>query len=281
MANFNPGTPLFSQANFDFNPPSGSPAYPVSAQPAEVEVQAPTASKKSPVKKGPAKRAPVERSPGENGKRTASAPKAESQGGKKRKTAEYQNPTTFVGGRSIPWRNHGAQRHLAFKPRSGLSTLSRRPRDCPRPDSFARPRAYIWPTTGSTTPHRDIRSLFKAVVYFRQAENLGQALETSLVPIAEGHRHSQTGGDSPPTCTANLNQTINPNTRDDDDGDDGNVEPGYPVEHGYLRDDAVSLLRRFYVQENGRAPQPRKKEGRAVRLYAQEKRSTALSYQMK
>ncbi|KAI2639435.1 hypothetical protein GGS21DRAFT_432281 [Xylaria nigripes] len=56
--------------------------------------------------------------------------------------------------------------------------------------------------------------------------------------------------------------------RDDDDGDGGNVEPGFPVEGGYLRDDAVSLLRRFYVQENGRAPQPRKKEGRAARLYA-------------
>ncbi|TGJ78894.1 hypothetical protein E0Z10_g9873 [Xylaria hypoxylon] len=56
--------------------------------------------------------------------------------------------------------------------------------------------------------------------------------------------------------------------RDDDEGDGGNVERGYPVEGGYLRDDAVSLLRRFYVQENGRAPQPRKKEGRAARLYA-------------
>ncbi|KAI0912207.1 hypothetical protein F4823DRAFT_582938 [Ustulina deusta] len=56
--------------------------------------------------------------------------------------------------------------------------------------------------------------------------------------------------------------------RDDGEGDGGNVEPGYPVEGGYLRDDAVSLLRRFYVQENGRAPQPRKKEGRAARLYA-------------
>ncbi|KAI1349662.1 hypothetical protein F5Y01DRAFT_171466 [Xylaria sp. FL0043] len=56
--------------------------------------------------------------------------------------------------------------------------------------------------------------------------------------------------------------------RGDDEGDGGNVESGYPVEGGYLRDDAVSLLRRFYVQENGRAPQPRKKEGRAARLYA-------------
>ncbi|KAI1212806.1 cytidine deaminase-like protein [Annulohypoxylon truncatum] len=58
--------------------------------------------------------------------------------------------------------------------------------------------------------------------------------------------------------------------RDEDDGDGGNIERGYPVEGGYLRDDAVSLLRRFYVQENGRAPQPRKKDGRAARLYAME-----------
>ncbi|KAI0848169.1 cytidine deaminase-like protein [Daldinia vernicosa] len=61
-----------------------------------------------------------------------------------------------------------------------------------------------------------------------------------------------------------------PIPRDEDDGDGGNVEPGYPVEGGYLRDEAVSLLRRFYVQENGRAPQPRKKEGRAARLFAME-----------
>lgn len=61
-----------------------------------------------------------------------------------------------------------------------------------------------------------------------------------------------------------------PLVREEDDGDGGNVESGFPVEGGYLRDDAVSLLRRFYVQENGRAPQPRKKEGRAARLFAME-----------
>lgn len=35
-------------------------------------------------------------------------------------------------------------------------------------------------------------------------------------------------------------------------GDGGNVEPGYEIEGGWGRDDAVALLRRFYVQENGR-----------------------------
>ncbi|XXH05787.1 hypothetical protein Hte_012225 [Hypoxylon texense] len=59
--------------------------------------------------------------------------------------------------------------------------------------------------------------------------------------------------------------------REWEDGDGGNIEDGYPVEGGYQRDEAVSLLRRFYVQENGRAPQPRKKEGRAARLFAMEK----------
>ncbi|KAM0325053.1 hypothetical protein ACHAQA_007590 [Verticillium albo-atrum] len=54
------------------------------------------------------------------------------------------------------------------------------------------------------------------------------------------------------------------------DGDGGNVERGFEIEGGWGREDAVGLLRRFYVQENGRAPQPRKKEGRAARLAAME-----------
>ncbi|UNI22293.1 tRNA(adenine34) deaminase, variant 2 [Purpureocillium takamizusanense] len=35
-------------------------------------------------------------------------------------------------------------------------------------------------------------------------------------------------------------------------GDGGNVEPGFEIEGGWGRDEAVGLLRRFYVQENGR-----------------------------
>ncbi|CAJ2503958.1 Uu.00g113520.m01.CDS01 [Anthostomella pinea] len=81
MAGFNPRTPSFSQANFEFNPPSGSPQYPVLAQPAEVEVQSLTASK------GPGKKslAPL---PSSLAKRAA--PKAQTQGGKRRKTV--RNP---------------------------------------------------------------------------------------------------------------------------------------------------------------------------------------------
>ncbi|KAG8167837.1 hypothetical protein KVR01_003526 [Diaporthe batatas] len=49
-------------------------------------------------------------------------------------------------------------------------------------------------------------------------------------------------------------------------GHGGNVENGFEAEGGWKRDEAVNLLRQFYVQENGRAPVPRKKEGRAQRL---------------
>lgn len=35
-------------------------------------------------------------------------------------------------------------------------------------------------------------------------------------------------------------------------GDGGNIERGYEIEGGWGRDEAVSLLRQFYVQENGR-----------------------------
>jgi tRNA-specific adenosine deaminase 2 len=40
-------------------------------------------------------------------------------------------------------------------------------------------------------------------------------------------------------------------------GDGGNVERGYEIEGGWGRDEAVGLLRRFYVQENGRGECPK------------------------
>ncbi|KAH6607137.1 cmp dcmp deaminase [Trichoderma cornu-damae] len=61
-------------------------------------------------------------------------------------------------------------------------------------------------------------------------------------------------------------------------GDGGDIEPGFEIEGGWCREEAVALLRRFYVQENSRAiffppplplaPVPRKKDGRAARLAA-------------
>ncbi|OAA63507.1 tRNA-specific adenosine deaminase [Niveomyces insectorum RCEF 264] len=60
-----------------------------------------------------------------------------------------------------------------------------------------------------------------------------------------------------------------------DEGHGGNIEPGFDVEGGWGRDKAVFLLRQFYVQENGRAPAPRKKEGRAQRLVQQMKNESS------
>ncbi|CAK7235175.1 tRNA(adenine34) deaminase [Sporothrix curviconia] len=65
-----------------------------------------------------------------------------------------------------------------------------------------------------------------------------------------------------------------------DEGHGGNVEPGFDVEGGWGRDKAVFLLRQFYVQENGRAPAPRKKDGRAQRLVEQMKCETESSIKL-
>jgi tRNA-specific adenosine deaminase 2 len=45
-------------------------------------------------------------------------------------------------------------------------------------------------------------------------------------------------------------------------------EDDYEVSGGWLREEAILLLRRFYVQENGRAPEPRRrgKEERVVKM---------------
>ncbi|KAM0275018.1 hypothetical protein ACHAQH_007623 [Verticillium albo-atrum] len=85
---------------------------------------------------------------------------------------------------------------------------------------------------------------------------------TSLSRPASAH------SSQPPPKTQNGGQYHMPQSNPDGDG--GNVERGFEIEGGWGREEAVGLLRRFYVQENGRAPQPRKKEGRAARLAAME-----------
>ncbi|CAG8442153.1 1316_t:CDS:10 [Diversispora eburnea] len=40
------------------------------------------------------------------------------------------------------------------------------------------------------------------------------------------------------------------------------LHPPYPCEGGYYREDAIILLRKFYVRENGKAPQPKRKHQR-------------------
>ncbi|KAI0172411.1 cytidine deaminase-like protein [Hypoxylon sp. FL1284] len=93
-------------------------------------------------------------------------------------------------------------------------------------------------------------------------------LNSKPVPTPEDRPYQN--GYGPPDLTRVVKGRPTLVPREWEDGDGGNVENGYHVEGGYLRDEAVSLLRRFYVQENGRAPQPRKKEGRAARLFAME-----------
>jgi tRNA-specific adenosine deaminase 2 len=55
----------------------------------------------------------------------------------------------------------------------------------------------------------------------------------------------------------------------DEDGkeDSGKLDQDdYEVCGGWLRDEAIVLLRRFYVQENDRAPEPRGKKDRVLKL---------------
>ena len=43
-------------------------------------------------------------------------------------------------------------------------------------------------------------------------------------------------------------------------------EGDYEVSGGWLREECIVILRRFYVQENGRAPEPRSKGNRVLKL---------------
>lgn len=52
-------------------------------------------------------------------------------------------------------------------------------------------------------------------------------------------------------------------------GEEGREErkkDDYEVSGGWLREEAIVMLRRFYVQENGRAPEPRNKKERVLKL---------------
>jgi len=43
------------------------------------------------------------------------------------------------------------------------------------------------------------------------------------------------------------------------------VDPPYPVSGGWLREEAIMLLRRFYVQQNEKAPEPQNKKERKLK----------------
>ena len=74
----------------------------------------------------------------------------------------------------------------------------------------------------------------------------------------------------------NIHVANGASVSEDDDGE-GEIEreerrkrheDDYEVSGGWLREEAILLLRRFYVQENGRAPEPRRrgKEGKALKV---------------
>ncbi|KAK7754617.1 tRNA(adenine34) deaminase [Diatrype stigma] len=80
-------------------------------------------------------------------------------------------------------------------------------------------------------------------------------------PVLKGDDRPYQNGYGPADAERIAKGKITALPREEDDGDGGNVEPGYPVEGGYFRDDAVKLLRHFYVQENGRG-KPARREPR-------------------
>ncbi|KAL7751834.1 tRNA(adenine34) deaminase [Sorochytrium milnesiophthora] len=49
------------------------------------------------------------------------------------------------------------------------------------------------------------------------------------------------------------------------------VDPPFLVEQGYFREEAIMLLRKFYLRENGNAPNPRKKQHRMLNEVVGEK----------
>jgi len=51
---------------------------------------------------------------------------------------------------------------------------------------------------------------------------------------------------------------------------DPGLDPSYPVFGGLFRKEAVMLLRRFYIQENKKAPSPQPKQNRTLKLSIQD-----------
>jgi tRNA-specific adenosine deaminase 2 len=43
------------------------------------------------------------------------------------------------------------------------------------------------------------------------------------------------------------------------------VDKSYPVHGGIFREEAIMLLRKFYVQENDKAPEPKQKKTRELK----------------
>lgn len=47
--------------------------------------------------------------------------------------------------------------------------------------------------------------------------------------------------------------------------EDPSIDPPYPVYSGIHREEAIMLLRRFYVQQNEKAPEPKQKKERVLK----------------
>lgn len=75
-------------------------------------------------------------------------------------------------------------------------------------------------------------------------------------PTERGPASANSATDSQESSGDEAGETAKPLSDKPLPGDGGNVEQGYEVEGGWGRDEAVTLLRQFYVQENGRGKNP-------------------------
>ncbi|PKX93238.1 nucleoside deaminase [Aspergillus novofumigatus IBT 16806] len=58
---------------------------------------------------------------------------------------------------------------------------------------------------------------------------------------------------------------------------DFTIDPPYPVYGGLFRKEAIMLLRRFYIQENEKAPKPRPKKNRELKTMSEEDNALSLA----
>lgn len=76
------------------------------------------------------------------------------------------------------------------------------------------------------------------------AVDVGLEANGTSADNSKENKENQPPTSDPPVAPAPVEPVL--------EGDGGQVEPGYDVEGGWGRDEAVTLLRQFYVQENGR-----------------------------
>ena len=77
------------------------------------------------------------------------------------------------------------------------------------------------------------------------------SIHANSAPVPEDGQTASAHPQPPPTRLPSGGQVLG-TSFPPSGGDGGNVERGFEIEGGWGRDDAVALLRRFYVQENER-----------------------------